>query len=321
MNPTEHPALVTEAGRPRARRRGPSGNPHVLLARAVAASGIFRLPLGRATLGEYLDKLLTVVLVTAARVSAPWHDTRLMDALRAIIPPAPLYRLALHSYEPETTRLFRRLLRPGMTVVDLGAEIGQYTLIAAMDVGPAGHVYAFEPNPHSLRVLGQNVRISGHEDVVTIEPMAVASGRGQTELFLGLGRGVTSMFRHPGCEEQSIVVETVSLDTYFGALGWPRVDVMKMDIDGAERLALGGMVELAHRNPHLKLIVEFCPESIRAAGGTPEQFFRVLRKVGFTRVWVASDKREPVQLPQDLPWLMQLAGESSLNLLCTGGQA
>ena len=321
MNPTERPALITAAGHQGARRRGPSGSPHVLLAWAVAASGIFRLPLGRATLGEYLDKLLTVVLVTAARVSAPWHDTRLVNALRAIIPPAPLYRLALHSYEPETTRLFRRLLRPGMTVVDLGAEIGQYTVIAAMDVGRAGHVYAFEPNPHSLRVLRQNVRISGHEDVVTIEPMAVASGPGQTELFLGMGKGITSMFDIGDVKKESIVVETVSLDIYFAGLGWPRLDVMKMDIDGAESLALEGMVELAHHNPHLKLIVEFCPEAIRAAGGTPEAFFRVLRKVGFTRAWVASDKREPVQVPQVLPWLIQLAGESSVNLLCARGQA
>ena len=222
----------------RTKRRGPRENLYVRLARAVAAWGIFRLPLGPATLGEYLDKLLTGGLVTAARISAPWHDTRLMNVLRAIIPSAPLYRLALHSYEPETTRLFRRLLRPGMTVVDLGAEIGHYTVVGAMDVGRTGHVYAFEPNPYSLRVLRQNVQINGHEDVVTIEPTAVARGRGQTQLFLGMGRGVTSMFNTGDGEKQSIVVDTVSLDIYFAGLGWPRVDVMKMDIDGAERLAL-----------------------------------------------------------------------------------
>ncbi len=311
----------------RATETGLAWNLYVPLARAVSSSGMFRLPLGRATLGERLDGAYGAAVRVAFRMLSPWWESRPLNALRSFLPPAPLRMLALQSWEPETTRLFQRLLRPGMTVVDAGAEIGYYTLLAAMGVGPAGHVYAFEPDPDSLPLLRRNVQMSGYHGSVTVVPLALSDGQGQVELFLGKGKGVTSMYRTrdagegaTASQEATARVETTSLDAYFAELGWPRVDLIKMDIEGAETLALMGMRELARRNPHLKLIIEFCPQHIRDAGGTPSGFFATLEEVGFTQVRLVSDRLNPVQVSQDLPWLIAMGQRNTVNLLCQRGE-
>jgi FkbM family methyltransferase len=215
-----------------------------------------------------------------------------------------------------------------MTVVDLGAHIGYYSVLAAMEVGPSGHVYAFEPDPFTLPLLRRNVQACGYEGVVTVVPKAVSNTAGKTELFLGRGSGITSIYRARDSRRGPVVVErgtatveTISLNAYFAELGWPPVDLVKMDIEGAERVALEGMLELARRNPRLRLIVEFCPQHIKDAGATPEELFKSLRRVGFARIWVASDRLKPVHVPQDLPWLIKLGDESTVNLLCEKEEA
>lgn len=310
----------------RARERGSARSPYAPLARAVASSGLFRLRLGRVTLGERLDWTYGAVTRAAFRVLSPWWETRLMNALRSALPPTPLVMLALNSWEQETTRLFRRLLRPDMRVVDAGAQIGYYTLLAAMEVGPAGHVYAFEPDPDSLPLLRRNVRTGGYEGWVTVVPMALSDRRGDADLFLGKGEGISSLYRTRDSTRGSEMVDrgsarvkVVSLDAYFADLGWPRIDLIKMDIEGAERLALAGMVELARRNSHLKLIVEFCPQHIRDAGATVDDFFDALRHVGLTQVRVVSNGAEPLRVPQDLPRLTEIGDRGTVNLLCQRG--
>lgn len=306
-------------------------NPYASLARAVAASGLFRLRLGRVTLGERLDWAYAAATKAAFRVLSPWWESRFVNALRAIVPPALLRMVALQSWEPETTRLFQRLLRPGMTVVDAGAQIGYYTVLSAMAVGPAGRVYAFEPDPDSLPLLRRNVRLSGYEGFVTVVPMALSDGLGQVKLFLGKGNDVTSIYRtgdwgrgSAKVDKESAMVEKISLDAYFAGLGWPAVDLVKMDIEGAEKLALKGMKELVRRNPHLKLISEFCPWLIKDSGATPEEFCDALVEARFRRFWAISRELEPVLLPKELPRLVEMAlkdEDGRVNLLCDGSDA
>lgn len=289
-------------------------SPYVILAQALAGSGIFKLRFGQRTMGDYLEKSISAVLTIGRRILHPWHNTWLWNTLRVLIPPAPLRLLVLDTYEPETTHLFRQLLRPGMTVVDMGAFIGHYSILGAMEVGKFGHVYAFEPDPRILPKLKYNVHLSGCEDNVTIIPAAVSNKTGEGQLFSGKEGWQTIYPR--AVDHMSVPIEVTSLDTYFNALGWPTVDLMKMDIDGAEIWALEGMVELSRRNPHLKLVIEFAPYHIREAGGTPERFFETLQRVGFSRFFTISKELRRLVIPRDLAWLVEKAEHMTVNLLC-----
>ena len=292
------------------------------------ATGILRLSLGSLTLGQRLEKVISwAERIISARLSPYWRKR-----LAAIAPPAPLRMEALGTWEPQTTGLVKRLLRRGMTMADVGASIGYYTLLAAPLVEDAGHVYAFEPDPRILPALNQNVQVGSHNSRVTIVPAAVTNRPGKARLFLAEpGLRDASLYTLDGDTNHSTEVEATSLDAYFAALGWPRVDLVKMDIEGAERLALDGMRELSQRNLQLKLIVEFCPSIQRKAGVSPDEFFNLLREAGFTRVYailgdgagyVPRGRRgeklslEPLDIPQDVPRLMSMIGDSTVNLFC-----
>src|SRR6185436_7645314 len=92
------------------------------------------------------------------------------------------YRQLTGTYEPETTRLVHKLVRPGMTVVDVGASVGYYSRLCGRLVGSRGRVYAFEPHPTIVELLRHNVR--GYPQVV-VYPLAVAARRTVTTLYIG----------------------------------------------------------------------------------------------------------------------------------------
>ena len=88
-----------------------------------------------------------------------------------------------NSYEKEQTILFRKLVDEGMNVVDIGANIGYYTLLAAELVGEKGKVFAFEPEPSNYDLLLRNVEINGYKNV-TVVRKAVSNETGESSLFL-----------------------------------------------------------------------------------------------------------------------------------------
>jgi hypothetical protein len=111
-------------------------------------------------------------------------------------------------------------------------------------------------------------------------------------------------------------VETITLDDFFAGEGWPPVHLIKMDIEGAEKLALEGMMELSARNPDLKLILEFSPGTQRAASVTPEELFDTLATLGFRKFFAIKGGLQPLAIPEDIPRLVRLAGDGYVNLLC-----
>jgi FkbM family methyltransferase len=231
-----------------------------------------------------------------------------------VIGPPPYFpglELAYGVYEPGTTKLFELMLRPGMTVVDVGAHVGYYTLLAARLVGDQGRVYAFEPHPDTFKVLCQNVKINRLSNVVAI-PKAVDDTIGRKRLFLAHGSsGLHSLYARGLVSPYSIWVDTTTLDAFFAEEGWPPIDLIKMDIEGGEPAALRGMAQLLTRCPTLKLIVEYSPERLKAAGVQPEAFLRQLNTLGF-RLFVVMDDGGLV--PADHGVAVQ--GREYVNLFC-----
>ena len=209
--------------------------------------------------------------------------------------------MALGLWEPKTMRLMRHLLRPGMTFVDVGAHIGWHTLLAARTVGTTGHVYAFEPDPSNFDLLRKNVAVNEFESRVTLVPAAICDTNRRVSLFtLGGGSVCSTMFGMPGVGVECLVVEATSLDQFFGRGNWPPIDFIKMDIEGAEGVALRGMRELSRRNPDLKLVIEYVPPNLQAAGNTPRRLFEILEELGFCRRSIISWSLIPVDGPDDI---------------------
>jgi len=178
------------------------------------------------------------------------------------------------SWEELTTEMFKETVKEGDTVVDLGANVGYYTLLAARLVGQKGKVYAFEPEPLNYGLLLKNIEINGYDNVVPLQK-AVSNTTGMVGLFLdSKDTGAHSIYQ-PEDKREVVEVESVTLDEFFKDKGY-RIDVIKMDVEGAEMAALLGMERLIGKNENLKIFVEFYPPGIRRSGGSPEEFVRRL---------------------------------------------
>src|SRR5688500_7580237 len=149
-------------------------------------------------------------------------------------------------YEPPVTRVFQRQLRPGGTAIDVGANWGYFTLLAATAVGPSGAVVSLEPDPRQYDTLARNVAMNGFTHVTTVRAAASANAGRMT--LLGYAddeenRGVSRIAadgeasRHGAARQFD--VDGVTIDALVPAVR--EVDLVKIDVEGAEDLVLQGM--------------------------------------------------------------------------------
>ncbi len=193
-----------------------------------------------------------------------------------------------HGKEKLTTSLFRQAVKEGQTVVDIGANIGYFTLLAARLVGPTGTVYAFEPEPHNYEVLLKNLSLNGYDNVVPVQK-AVFNVSGTVKLYLShtdIGAH-TLREKHDHWQfdtKQSgdfVEVEAVTLDEFFKDKGHP-IDVIKMDCEGSEMAVVLGMDRIIRNNPGLKMFIEFYPSAIEEMGFSPREFVsKLVNDYGF----------------------------------------
>jgi FkbM family methyltransferase len=146
-----------------------------------------------------------------------------------------------HVYEPQLSALFRQYLRPGDTFIDVGANIGYFTLLAASCVGPTGHVHSFEPNPETFQALQQNITLN-HFQQVALNDVAVSNTAGPIQLWVGkeIDSGLVSMRQTTNLLTHTITGQAITLDAYLTDHAVGKIRAMKLDIEGAEWLALQG---------------------------------------------------------------------------------
>lgn len=164
------------------------------------------------------------------------------------------------NYEPDVSRTLIRVVQPGWMCVDVGAHLGYFTLLMAKLVNSKGRIVAFEAHPENAKQLGVNVGINSYEGRVRIENMAVSDGAHHwAQLFPGRGRASTEWnivgYDVEGNPRQpELEVQATSLDAYF-----PKgevVNLIKIDIEGAEARAINGMKRLLRESRPL-VLVEF----------------------------------------------------------------
>jgi FkbM family methyltransferase len=216
-------------------------------------------------------------------------------------------------YEKYTTDLFRKLVKRGDVFLDIGANLGHYALIAAGAVGERGRVYAFEPASDSYNLLLKSVAANGFKNIVAV-PKAVSNRVGTTRLVLDPHDAGMHRLASGADSGDSIVIETVTLDDYFKDKE-DRVNIMKMDVEGAEMLVLEGMHEIIKRNDDLTIFTEFSPVMLRRAGSAPEEYLRQLFGHGFALFHI--NEQEEKLDPLDLDKAMRVGTEEKwTNFLC-----
>jgi len=183
-------------------------------------------------------------------------------------------------YEPNETVAITQNLRPGSRFVDIGANIGYFSLLASKLVGPHGRVIAIEPEAHNFRLLSRNIAESARSNVT-----AVNAALGANDGSAVLQRSPTNFGDHRisgrlgGRESQIVPVRT--LDGVLSEAGLESIDFVKIDVQGYECHVLGGMRHLFEAGRPLTLLCEFWPEGMKAAGGDPAEFLRIFKTSGF----------------------------------------
>lgn len=200
------------------------------------------------------------------------------------------YLLLDRVWEKYKTELFKKIITQGMTVVDVGAGIGYYTLIAAKLVGKTGIVYAFEPEPCNYELLSKNIELNGFTNIVSIKK-AISDKKGRANLYFEKERivnpslsrkNVLTASKHKVLKKGGFVeVETISIDEFFQkTVGNNKVDVIKVDSEGAEGLMVDGAEEILKSN-NLKMFIEFWPDGLAKLGTDPLRMLQKLKEYGF----------------------------------------
>ena len=181
-------------------------------------------------------------------------------------------------WEPEEGEVLRRLAREGMTVLDVGAHCGYFTLLLSRLVGPSGRVLAIEADPGNHALLDANVETAGAANVTTVQG-AAWSAAGETLPFTLCPENTGDHRSYSWDTDREVAeVRSVTIDELTGDLG--RVDLVKLDTQGTEHRAVEGMRQTIERD-RPTLLVEFWPIGIRELGDRPEEVLELYRSLGF----------------------------------------
>ncbi|MDO8562106.1 MAG: FkbM family methyltransferase [bacterium] len=210
-------------------------------------------------------------------------------------------------YERETGALLRRIVKPGDTVVDIGAHIGYFTRRLSKDAGPRGRVFAFEPEPGNFALLRENTRHCANVECVRA---AVSDSSGTATLHIVPGS--TGCHSLVGLAGVPLAVPTILLDEFIAGKNMREVTVVKMDIEGGEPLALKGMSGLISSGK-CALVMEFNPAALLSGGTAPEKFLASLEEQGFAISAILPQGLEPLSSREESQ-MHALRGNDSVNI-------
>lgn len=208
-----------------------------------------------------------------------------------------LWLLKLRQLEPYDSDLIAELCQPGMVAIDIGANLGYYTLLLAQRVGEMGKVWAFEPDPDNFASLTKNITTNYYRNIIAI-PSAVGAKTEHAQLYVSTAHGGDHRIYNPSEKGRAVIdIDMAALDDFFAP--GTRIDVIKMDIQGAEGLALAGMQRVLAENSNIILLMEFWPEGLTQAHTDPSAFLKDLQRLDF-RV-EAVDERAKKTIPITSP--------------------
>jgi FkbM family methyltransferase len=247
--------------------RRSDGEPKMTNIRAGALEGLYKFIIRRNRPIKTVAKHLTDGGLDALSAARRFH----VSSTRSLSD----WQMLLGIYEKETVQLCKRIIRPGMVIVDVGAHIGFYTRLFARLAGPEGKVYALEPHPGNFAVLDRNCGKYGNVHLLQIAAVEVER---DVLLHVSPSSGRHSLLSSAHSWDEQIAVKGVALDRI---LQETKVDLIKMDIEGAELEALKGMRKTIDRSDDLALIFEMNPPVLASRGLEPGDVLDTLAEWGF----------------------------------------
>lgn len=182
-------------------------------------------------------------------------------------------------WEPQETKFITSFIKKGWTILDIGANIGYFTLLFSKLAGKRGKVFAFEPDLENFTLLEQNVNENKLKNIVLVKK-AVSNTTGKIKLFLDEENKGDHKIYNSYDGRKSITIESIRLDDYFKDYKG-KIDFIKMDIQGAEGLAAAGMLDLLKKQKNITIISEYWPHGLHKAGVNPPNYLKLLKKNNF----------------------------------------
>ncbi len=193
-------------------------------------------------------------------------------------------------WEPSLTAYIQSRLRPGDIFVDVGANIGYFTVLGARLVGPAGRVIAIEASPSIYQKLNRSLALNGATNVDALN-VAVAPTRGKVDIFLGpaWNLGATSLRGEDGGRSEA-TIEAAPLSEILAHVDLSRVRLFKIDVEGSEASLLRDLLGLLPRlNPNVEIIVEIAPSRVAEGDTVVRNLFADFRAAGFRWLFLDND--------------------------------
>ena len=214
-----------------------------------------------------------------------------LNGLKVYMPPRFTSHYFVLEYEPVTQGVFLGSVRAGDVVVDVGAHIGHYSLLAAKVVGESGKVYAVEPCQETVRLLEKSIHANGMKNLV-VHCCAAGNSQCLREFNITGSSDSHGFYHHPNTETLNTVqVKQEKIDSIVGG----RVNVVKIDVEGAEIEVLEGMEDILMRNHDITLFVEWFPAGMKSAGRDPSELPERLRRLNFMDIRVIDDTARSIR--------------------------
>lgn len=214
-------------------------------------------------------------------------------------------------FEKPLLTAIRRLVRPGDTVLDVGANIGLLSREFARLAGRDGRVAAFEPDPATFACLKFNTRAFR-----TVQPVhaAVSDSDGRCKLFLHPTSGMSNSLVHDWENSEAIDVSSTTVDNWLAENPeFQKPHLVKIDVEGAEKRVLDGMHSTLRDNPQATLIVEFCPKLLGGEAGSRD-LLETLRAYG--TLFLITESGEIREVRDDGTIYNSLNRDGFVNLVC-----
>ena len=185
------------------------------------------------------------------------------------------------NHEYEETIMIKQQIKKGNNVIDIGANIGYFTLLFAKLVGPDGKVFAFEPDPTNFSILKKNIEVNNYNNVI-LSQKAISDKTEPTKLFLcKFSNGMHRTYDSNLCDK-SLDIESVTLDDFLNQINFSgKIDFIKIDTEGSEIKVLKGIEKIIEMNDDISLQIEFNPSSINECGFKSRSLPDFLIKKGF----------------------------------------